>query len=401
MPVKAVIGANYGDEGKGHVVDYLSTYTKTLNIRFNGGAQAGHTVVLPDGRRHVFHHFGSGTLVGAETFLGSDFLANPIIFSEEWKKLAALGVEPRVTVDPDVTITTPWDMVINQELERQRGSGRHGSCGLGINETMKRNEVAPFRVSDLFRSADVWVKRLHQISQVYVPARLAELDLPTPEVFNGDRLLNRFIGDLVFFRAKILVLPWCRDLSREYDNIVFEGAQGLLLDQDAKGFPHVTHSHTGMFNVVRMMHEAGLPALDVYYVTRPYLTRHGNGPLENELKEKPTPLVEDPTNIPNEWQGSLRFAPLDLGQLHETIIKERSRISGVGYAEHIVLTCMDHMEDEVQWAYHGALKTCPKESFPYLMPTLLDRILVSYGPSRDRIIDLKERDTARESVSFA
>jgi adenylosuccinate synthase len=399
VKVRAVIGAGYGDEGKGHVVDYLAPGNKTLVIRFNGGAQAGHTVVLPDGRRHVFHHIGSGALVGADTFLGADFLANPIIFQQEMQALEVLGVTPRVFADPDVRITTPWDMIINQELEKQRGPHRHGSCGLGINETMKRSEVASFRISDLFRDTSAWVRKLHQILQVYVPARFEELKLSKPAIVDEPKLMNRFIADLVRFRADMACRSWDSALPQEYTNIIFEGAQGLRLDQGAPGFPHVTHSNTGLTNVARMMREANLDELDVFYVTRPYLTRHGEGPLEHELSGKPTPLVEDKTNIPNEWQGSLRFAPLDLGVLQESIVLERGKVPGVGLREFVVLTCMDHMEQQIEWAYHGMLKTADKKSFPYLMPTLLRRILVSYGPSRDCIIDLVERDAPSLGVA--
>src|SRR5687767_2778700 len=133
MRLSAVIGASYGDEGKGRTVDFLAD-ALTLVVRFNGGAQAGHTVVLPDGRRHVFHHFGSGTFKGAETFLSQHFIMNPIMYCRELKELPAV----RVTADPRCRITTPWDMMLNQAVEAKRGNDRHGSCGLGINETVTR-----------------------------------------------------------------------------------------------------------------------------------------------------------------------------------------------------------------------------------------------------------------------
>ena len=80
----AVIGANFGDEGKGLMTDYFcSQNKKSLNIRFNGGAQAGHTVVTPDGKRHVFSHIGSGTFSGADTYLSEFFTLNPIMFMKE------------------------------------------------------------------------------------------------------------------------------------------------------------------------------------------------------------------------------------------------------------------------------------------------------------------------------
>ena len=90
---KAVIGANYGDEGKGLMTDYHAAPAGTAGIvvRFNGGAQAGHTVTTPEGARHVFSHFGSGSLVGAATFLSRHVVCHPTLFFKEAAALEAAG----------------------------------------------------------------------------------------------------------------------------------------------------------------------------------------------------------------------------------------------------------------------------------------------------------------------
>jgi adenylosuccinate synthase len=96
---------------------------------------------------------------------------------------------------------------------------------------------------------------------------------------------------------------------------VFEGAQGLLLDQDNKAFfPHVTRSHTGMRNVRILCQQAGIDTIDAYYVSRTYLTRHGAGPLPGEIASM---RYDDDTNLPHAYQGTLRFAPLDFDALLE------------------------------------------------------------------------------------
>src|ERR1700721_2544919 len=97
-----VIGSAFGDEGKGLITDYLCTHStaKTCVVRFNGGAQAGHTVEMPDGKRHIFSHFGSGSFARTPTYLSSYFVCNPIIFKRECKELAPLNVSPTVFVDP-------------------------------------------------------------------------------------------------------------------------------------------------------------------------------------------------------------------------------------------------------------------------------------------------------------
>src|SRR5580698_372253 len=129
MPHSAsvVIGAGYGCEGKGLVTDYLAAQLgmETVVVRFNGGAQARHTVETPDGRRHAFSHFASGSFAGAATYLSRFFVCNPLLFMKEKPRIAALGIAPVVYADEDCPITTPYDMMINQIAEDARKHKRH------------------------------------------------------------------------------------------------------------------------------------------------------------------------------------------------------------------------------------------------------------------------------------
>src|SRR5262249_12200450 len=151
-PATVIIGANLGDEGKGLLTDFHAAAAPgALIVRFNGGAQAGHTVVTPDARRHVFSHFGSGSFAGAATYLSRFFVSHPTLFLRERAQLAALGLAPTVHVDPRSPITTPYDMLINQAVETARAGARHGSCGIGFGETIQRG-LAPrlaLQVGDL------------------------------------------------------------------------------------------------------------------------------------------------------------------------------------------------------------------------------------------------------------
>ena len=141
--VKVVIGSNFGDEGKGLMTDYFCAEAKKRNescivVLSNGGAQRGHTVVTPDGIRHVFHHFGSGTLKGADTYLPKYYILNPIVFNQEYEELSEFVKYLKIYVNPACMITTPFDMMANQIKEQSRGNNRHGSCGTGIFETITR-----------------------------------------------------------------------------------------------------------------------------------------------------------------------------------------------------------------------------------------------------------------------
>lgn len=378
MKADVVIGANFGDEGKGLMTDYLaSQYNKPLVVRFNSGAQAGHTVTTPDGRRHVFSHFGSGAFVGAETYLSEYFVANPILFFKELAILEKLGLPLsglRVWADRKNLITTPYDMMINQIVERRRGNSRHGSCGLGFNETIQRNTQTSINGvglthEDIFRRQLV-EDTLNIIRKEYVPFRLAELGFAEEYEANKEMFMNEgvFIGfqnDLhdyssaVYVGSNTLVCNW------GYDGVIFEGAQGLLLDQNHKWFPHVTRSNTGLQNVVDLANKFGIERLEVNYMTRSYLTRHGAGPMPFELEGKPYDGIVDMTNIPNDWQGSLRFSWFNFDLLKESIGKDMTFAGGFrGHVDsRIVVTCMDQLSDNVGFIIGGKIRQMSKDEF--------------------------------------
>lgn len=296
---RAVIGANFGDEGKGLVVDYLCSKGAGVVVRFNGGAQAGHTVVDPDGRRHVFKHVGSGAFLGIPTFLSHFFVCNPLMFLQEIEALNALGVAPVVHAHPRCRVTTFADMLINQAKEDARGDGRHGSVGVGVHETMVRSEIDELRITmaDLWNGVDL-EPTLREICSQYAAFRTGKA------IDNPDAMISAYITACQKFAN--LVSPAG---IGDFKDIVFEGAQGLLLDQDRKEFfPHVTHSNTGMKNVITLCASAGIDRIDAYYVTRSYLTRHGAGPLPDENAMM---SFTDKTNAEHPYQGKLRFAPLD------------------------------------------------------------------------------------------
>lgn len=393
---KAVIGANYGDEGKGLMTDYHAAPAGTAGIvvRFNGGAQAGHTVTTPEGARHVFSHFGSGSLAGAVTFLSRHVVCHPTMFFKEAAALETAGLPalPPVFVDGRAPVSTPYDILINQIAERHRGNGRHGSCGMGFGETIERNLVPGFglSVADLRHGAGYLLHRLSAIRDDYVPARLAALGIPAldaqaAEWLASDAAMQRFAHEAMRFRrATHAAGP---DVLAEYAQVVFEGAQGLLLDQDRGAFPYVTRSHTGIRNALDVAAEAGIGALDVTYVSRAYLTRHGAGPLPNELPGKPYAGIQDSTNIPNEFQGALRFAHLDLDLLERSIradFADALLYPGVAATLNLALSCLDQVGQAVSYVEHGRLNTAAPGVLAGRLAARLGAgvVYTAWGPTR-------------------
>ena len=394
-----VMGANFGDEGKGLAVDTLvARDPDAVVIRFNGGAQAGHTVVAEDGRRHVFSHFGAGAFLGAATFLSRFFVAQPSIFVRESAELAEIGVKPVVFIDPDTQVTTPFDVFINQWVEETRGTTRHGSVGVGFGETIERFELGyPLAMRDL--GDDKYITDiLTRIRDVWLPTRLARLGVKFSaarrDAAADPAVMRRYLGQIDILRHKTSAAPIAAVLGHR--NIVFEGAQGLLLDMN-RGFkfPYVTRSNTGLKNVLALATDAGIEHLDVIYMTRAYLTRHGAGPLLNEVPKLAFAEVVDPTNRPNPWQGTLRFAPLDLDFLRATIADDLGDVAAtdIEVDAGIGVTCLDQIRSNAAIIKSGVrtIISTPRLATEIAAAAGLPLIVEAHGP-RHRDVTLTSRN---------
>ena len=404
MASYAVIGANYGDEGKGLITDFLARrHSPDYIVRFNGGAQAGHTVVAGN-HAHVFKHLGAGTLVGIPTILSKHFICNPILFNTELVMLRVDGyVDVDVMVDGEALVTTPFDMMINQLVEDKRKAFRaeHGSCGVGINETVTRSSQSEttFKIRVLNLLDMKHVKLILQlIREMYIPHRLAALGFTKEESanamveFRNPVYIDGFIIECERFLKEVKLFD-CTKLPPN-SSVVFEGAQGLALDELDGVFPHVTRSRTGMTNVISLAVSMGINYLTPIYVTRAYLTRHGAGPLKNELPYLP---VSDSTNVFNTYQGKLRFSYLDIDALVDRVKKDREVKSSYPFLGQLIepaiaVTCLDQVEDSLNVYYDQKLQTIWKHDLPaFLMQRLgFKQILASEGPTADDVKVLQQ-----------
>ena len=327
--IKVVVGANFGDEGKGLMTDYFCHQATSKNkscivVMSNGGAQRGHTVNLLDGKKHVFKHFGSGTLVGAHTYCPSEFILNPMEFVRELEDLQQLFISPVVYIEAPCRWTTPYDMIINQIVEAARGDKKHGSCGMGIWETVYRWTVQP----DLYTiyefnqlPFDRKVEHLKRIRDNWLPKRLKEhgiSDIPSEwkEIVASDFLINNFIEDIRIFctNTRRVVCP----VLKKYDSVVFESGQGLLLDENMTFYgDNTTPSNTGIFNACKRINTQFDSAnVEFCYVTRTYMTRHGAGRFLTECdKSNINSTMFDETNITNPFQDNLRYGELNIDNL--------------------------------------------------------------------------------------
>jgi len=349
MRTIAVIGKNFGDEGKGFTCSRLASSIKNaLIIKHNGGGQAGHTVEDPEGKwRFIHHQIGAGAEYHVPTLFADSFMPDLFQLGKEVKAFTErFGFQPILYSEKNARVTTIDDVLLNMGAELARGENRHGSCGMGIEECVQRNaagygitleELATMTKQDLLHRLKhirkEYTKRRAKILGIQAPAsskakkqsnlmnlstasnpsNSSNISNPYYEMLNNETVLENFVEE-VKENVKILTLvdadrKWLEEI-KHFQHLIFETGQGLLLDQDYEAYdPHLTSSKTGIHNPAIFLAKRGLSLEEAIYVTRPYVTRHGNGPLSCEVDRSELPGVgEDLTNQPNEWQGTLRYA---------------------------------------------------------------------------------------------
>ncbi|MGF7228549.1 MAG: adenylosuccinate synthetase [Candidatus Saccharibacteria bacterium] len=359
MDTRAVIvtDISYGDAGKGTTVDYLVRQAAAAAvIRHNGGSQAAHNVITPGGRHHTFAQFGSGSFVsGTRTHLSRHMLVNPLNMFPEAEHLESLGVRgvwARTTVDRDALVITPWQCSANQLRELARGAGRHGSCGQGIGETMADSLAHPdlvLHVRDI-QSNSLHAKlsrlRAYKLSQLR-DEQLHNLDgLPSTE---RQALLDPLLIDSIEYlyrewaeRVQIVDGSYLKFLARQHELLVFEGAQGVLLDEWYGFHPYTTWSTTTHANAMDLLREQDFDGeITRMGVLRAYTTRHGAGPFVSEDRSLASDLAERHNGL-DDWQGAFRYGHLDL-------LAHQYALAACGATDELVMTGLDRLQALPTW----------------------------------------------------
>jgi adenylosuccinate synthase len=345
-----VVGLGFGDCGKGSIVDYLARSGAVHTVvRFNGGPQAGHNVVTPEGQHHTFSQFGSGTLAGPATFLSRFMLIEPYALLNEAAHLQELGCDDvweRLSIDARCVVITPMHQAMNRLRELARGEAAHGTCGLGVGDAtadaIDRPELTLF-AGDLSNRTRV-AEKLAAVIELK-KAQLRELHhkiehLPQAASDLVTILQPRWMDVMVDACAAIAAdaaiivsADQANAILRKSGEVIFEGAQGVLLDEDYGFHPHTTWSKTTPANAMQLLRDAGIaePPLRIG-VLRSYLTRHGAGPLVTEDATLRRALPE-PHNSDAGRQGAFRAGVFD-------VVAARYAIAVAGVDE-LALTHLD------------------------------------------------------------
>lgn len=370
-----VADLGFGDAGKGTIVDFLtrSSAARTI-VRYNGGPQAAHNVVCADGRHHTFSQFASGMFwPGTRTLLSRFMLINPLNMLKEARHLEAVGVPgalQRVQIDRRTLVITPFQRALNRLREIARADQRHGSCGEGIGECMAdalADESAALRAGDLADRAALFQKlRRAREAKESDYAELAPF-LPRTEVvrqecqvFTDPTYLEACADVYHFFAQTVEMIDenGLRELFEQAGTLIFEGAQGILLDENYGFAPYTTWSTTTFANAEELARENDYTGKVIRLgVTRSYTTRHGAGPFPGE-EPALTSVLPEPHNTWNDWQREFRVGYYDL-------VATRYALEVAGKLDYLAITHADRLAHLPAWRvctgydYQGAETDLP------------------------------------------
>lgn len=312
----ALVDLGFGDCGKGLFTDALCRRWPVHTVaRFNGGAQAGHNVVLPDGRHHTFSQFGAGTFVpGVRTLLASPVVVHPTALLVEERFLRRAGVDDalsRLTIAARCRVTTPYHQAAGRLRERLRGTQAHGSCGVGVGETVAHAIDHP---DEALHYADLAHPRRTRDKLAAIRRTLAaQFDACAHDgdeellALRDDALAERWLEQACRLAQRSAPADEAAVAAgfRREGTLLFEGAQGVLLDESRGFHPHTTWSDVTPAAAQAVAAAAGVDEpVARLGIVRAYLTRHGAGPFPTH--DAALDVLAEPHNDDHGWQGRFR-----------------------------------------------------------------------------------------------
>jgi adenylosuccinate synthase len=334
-----ILGAQWGDEGKGKIVDLLTERVAAV-ARFQGGHNAGHTLVIK-GKKTVLHLIPSGILRDdALCLIGNGVVLSPAALMSEIAELEAQGVDvrPRLKISPATPLIMPYHIALDKAREIASGAKAIGTTGRGIGPAYE-DKVArrSIRVADLMYPHELpeklkaAVEYYNFVLTQWLKADPVDYQTVLDEALTWGEYLRPMIDDV----ATIL-----HDVRRDGGNILFEGAQGALLDIDHGTYPYVTSSNTTIGGALA---GTGVGAADIDYVLgicKAYATRVGSGPFPTELNDE---MGERLRKVGNEF-GASTGRPRRCGWIDLVALKRAVQINGINGLAITKLDVLDGLE---------------------------------------------------------
>ncbi len=358
MPGTVVIGAQFGDEGKGKITDFLAEKADCV-VRFGGGNNAGHTVVV-DGKQFKLHLLPSGVVHGKRCLIGAGTVIDPRTMVEEIAKLEREGIRVDLGVDPRAHIILPYHNLLDAAGEESAHHEKIGTTGKGIgpcyaDKALRQgirfeDLIEPARLREkLARNFPVKKKQLESVYGVKVP-------------FTEDDVFNEYaaLGERLRHYNCDVSLETCTALEKK-KNVLFEGAQGTFLDNDFGTYPFVTSSHPISSGAAVGV---GIPASGsiqrVVGIVKAYTTRVGEGPFPTELKD----ALGDGIRKKGAEFGTTTGRPRRVGWLDLPMLRTAQRLNGFTELAVMKLDVLAGL-DTLKVCTHYLINDKKIEFFPY------------------------------------
>jgi adenylosuccinate synthase len=401
-----IVDLGFGDAGKGLLTDFLARQTGAeLVVRYNGGAQAGHNVVCPDGRQHTFAQFGSATFVpGVKTYLSHHMVVHPTALLVEGDRLVRLGADDafsRLKISAGALVITPFHQAANHIRELARGDLRHGSCGAGVGEAF---EDALFNPADAVRAGDLSNPLLlrRKLALICEQKRYQMADL-----LRDKKLQGPLVHEWSLFERPDVIDTWIERVARitslglvapdsllqrwlaQSNTVLFEGAQGVLLDAERGFHPYTTWSNCTTENALDLIQTLapGSPTCQIG-VLRAHAVRHGPGPLPSETNELAARVSEH--NQFNEWQGTVRYGWFDA-------VLARYALAITGRLDSLFITHLDLLPRLKFWPCCTAYRLPPGFDSSFCNAGITAGLLQCFQLSRS--LSLAQRTRFTESLA--
>jgi adenylosuccinate synthase len=355
MTVTLIVGMQWGDEGKGKVVDYFSKDADYV-VRFQGGNNAGHTIKVGD-EVYKLHLVPSGVISGKTGVIGNGVVIDPGVLINEIDELTERGIKPRLLISDRANIIMPYHKILDGAEERYLGSGKIGTTKRGIgpcySDKVSRRGIRAVDLTDkemLSRKLDVIVPIKQKIIDIY----------GIDEKIDKEEILERYYG--YGRRLKGYVTRTHIELNRAVQsgkNIILEGAQGCMLDVDFGTYPYTTSSHTVAGGSAIGAGISPKSIDEIVGILKAYTTRVGEGPFPTELSDE---TGEHLQRKGHEY-GTTTSRPRRCGWLDLVVARHSCMISGITKIAVTKLDVLDGLK-RVRICTHYKIKNKKVDYFP-------------------------------------
>lgn len=336
MAVTLVVGTQWGDEGKGKVVDYFSKDAKFV-IRFQGGNNAGHTIKVDD-EVYKLHVIPSGVIQGKTGVIGNGVVIDPEILINEIKELTSRGIAPNLLISNRANIIMPYHKILDGAEEQNLGKKKIGTTRRGIgpcySDKVARRGIRAIDLTDK-NNLKILLERIlpmkQKIIDIYGINEKLDIIKMLEQYHNYGKILKKYISDTHILINKSI---------RNNENILLEGAQGSMLDVDFGTYPYTTSSH-----VIAGGSSIGLgigPSniREIIGIVKAYTTRVGEGPLPTELNDKVGRHLQEK----GREFGTTTSRPRRCGWLDLVVVKHSCLISGINKLAITKLDVLNELE---------------------------------------------------------